>query len=103
MLHRLHYHLLSFPTYRVYSRKGIRRVRQLFGCPEPWGVLIALLQKNPDAVYLDVGAFDGSTIQRVLDECTSPIHAFEPTPESFARGFVLTENRDKGLARSPEF
>jgi FkbM family methyltransferase len=85
MIRQLHSRLLSCSAYRVTSRKVIRRVRQLFGCPEPWGLLISILQKHPEAVYLDVGAFDGSTIERILDECPNPIHAFEPTRETFSR------------------
>jgi FkbM family methyltransferase len=85
MIQQLHYRFLGCSPYRVASRAIIRKVRTLFGCPEPWGVLIHLLRKYPQAVYLDVGSFDGSTIQRILDECTNPVHAFEPTAESFAR------------------
>jgi FkbM family methyltransferase len=80
-----HYMLTAWTPYRRFSRIIIRQVKRAFGCPEPWGTLIHILKSNPRAAYLDVGAFDGSTIQRILDECTNPVHAFEPTPESFAR------------------
>jgi FkbM family methyltransferase len=82
---KVHYALTAWGPYRRLSRLLIRRIRAVFGCPEPWGVLISFLKAHPDSVYLDIGAFDGATIQRIRDECPNTIHAFEPTPESFTR------------------
>lgn len=83
MLRALHYRLTKNSLYRVTSRRLIRRLRQGLGTPEPWGALIALLARYPESVYLDIGAHNGDTIQRVRDECRNPIHGFEPTPKIY--------------------
>lgn len=84
MIRSIHHWLTRNSNYRVASRKQLRRIKRALGCPEPWGDLIALLQKHPDAAYLDLGAHLGYTIERVADECGNKIHGFEPTPDSFA-------------------
>jgi FkbM family methyltransferase len=83
LLKRIHMSLLRFSVYRAYSRKKIRTIKTALGCPDAWGELIAMLRNHPKAMYLDVGAHTGATVQRISDECSNPIHAFEPTPSSY--------------------
>ena len=46
--------------------------------------LVARLLCQAGDVVLDVGAYQGETVQRYLDSGARMVHAFEPHPDSFA-------------------
>jgi FkbM family methyltransferase len=56
---------------------------------DPYGDLYFWTKLSNAVAVLDIGAHQGDTIIRFLDELKIPIHAFEPTPESF----TLLESR----------
>lgn len=85
MLRDLHYSLTRFAKYRSHSRRMIRYLKNFLGCPDPWEYILRLLREHPDAIYLDIGAHVGATIERIADECDNLIHGFEPTPDSFQK------------------
>lgn len=55
------------------------------GCPDPYGDLLTIIHKRNPAAYLDIGAFQGTTVVKIRDESSIPIHAFEPSPDAFTR------------------
>src|SRR6266480_777638 len=81
MLRWIHGQLVKFPLTRGPQRRLARRLKQLLGCPDAYGDLVNVCRKARPAAVLDVGAFEGETVLKFLDELPGvPIHAFEPTP-----------------------
>lgn len=58
-------------------------MKAFLGYPDAYGDLLEWSRLSIPAAILDVGAHVGETVTRFLDESTIPIHAFEPTPESY--------------------
>jgi FkbM family methyltransferase len=67
---------------RVVRRRLLRKARRFVKSPDAWGDIIDILNANPEALFLDIGAHTGGTVQRIHDECANRIVAFEPTESS---------------------
>jgi hypothetical protein len=79
---------------RIAARKMARLGRQMLRCPDAWLDITKILRSKPETIYIDVGAHIGITVDRILDECSNPVCAFEPTPESFAQLNRRMKNHD---------
>lgn len=83
----------TYATRRM-MRWSASRLREAMHVPNPYAdLLIIFRERNPMAI-LDVGAFIGQTVLKFADEFGGvPIHAFEPTPDSFE----LLVRRTRGI------
>lgn len=69
---------------RRIMRKVARKTRAYFHVPDPYADLLTMFKTCQPTAILDIGAYDGRTALRFADEFGDvPIHAFEPTPDSF--------------------
>jgi FkbM family methyltransferase len=85
MLRWLHAQLVKFPLTRGPQRRFTRRIKRLLGCPDAYEDLIKICRKVHPAAVLDIGAHEGDTVLKFLDELKGlSIHAFEPAPEQAA-------------------
>jgi FkbM family methyltransferase len=77
--------ILKHKIARTAARRVARFGRKMLRCPDAWHDIQSFLISQPEVVYIDVGAHIGITVDRILDECSNKVCAFEPTPESFAQ------------------
>jgi len=68
---------------RITARRIARLGRKMLRCPDAWLDIQNFLISQPEVIYIDVGAHIGMTVDRILDECSNEVCAFEPTQESF--------------------
>jgi|GEM_PF-1037034 len=81
----------TYPTRRA-MRWSAGRLREAMHVPNPYADLLTIFRERRPAAILDVGAFTGQTVLKFADEFGGvPIHAFEPTPDSFDRLVRRTE------------
>lgn len=86
--------ILKHKLARLTARRIARFGRKLLRCPDAWHDVQSFLTSHPEVVYIDVGAHIGMTVDRILDECSNKVCAFEPTPESFAQLSRRTNHRN---------
>lgn len=77
--------LMHYGPARRFLRRQSRRVKSTLGYPDAYGDLLAWMADTDPAAVLDIGAFEGDTVERIVDETSVPVHAFEPTPDSYRR------------------
>ena len=83
ILRSIHSLLVRSAITRRWERRLARQVKSICGVPDAFGDLFAIARRHQPTAILDVGAFQGSTVLRFVDELPISVHAFEPTPESF--------------------
>src|SRR5690606_39766489 len=71
MRRKIHMAMLGQRSYRILSRKMIRKVKSSLGCPDAWGELASILKANPNARYLDIGAHHGRSEERRARKATT--------------------------------
>ena len=93
LLRAVHDSLIRIPGWRRYQRRISRRIKASIDVPDAYGDLFAIARATRAAAILDIGSYTGDTIERFVDELSTPVYGFEPTPESFqtlARRFEKT-------------
>lgn len=83
LIRNFHAALVSATITRRIQTRFVRMLKSTMGCPDAYGDLIEIVRRKSVNAILDVGAHHGLTIRKFTDEVDTPIHAFEPTPESF--------------------
>lgn len=83
LVKRVHAALVSKAVTRRFQTRFIRMLKSTMGCPDAYGDLIQVVRRNRVSAILDVGAHHGLSVRKFIDEVSTPIHAFEPTPHSF--------------------
>lgn len=86
MLHLIHKTLLSTPLTRRLHRKTLVRLKHALGYSDPYNDLESVIRSTEPSAILDIGSHIGKTIHRISDfSGDTPIHGFEPTPDSFEK------------------
>ena len=86
MLKEMHKLLVGNSFSRKYQRRLTRWLKNSMGVPDAYGDLFNIIEKNKIEAVLDLGSFEGKTINRFLDEIDLDVYSFEPTPYMFVTG-----------------
>ena len=86
--------ILKHKLVRITARRIAHFGRKMLRCPDAWHDIQSFLISQPEVVYIDVGAHIGLTVDRILDECSNQVCAFETTPESFTQLSRRMETHD---------
>ena len=82
MLKQIHRALVRNSFTRRHEWRLVCSMKRLLDAPDAYVDLMSIVRTRHPVAILDLGAFHGNTVARFLDECSIPIHAFEPTPAS---------------------
>ncbi len=85
MLKEMHKLLVGNSFSRKYQRRLTRWLKNSMGVPDAYGDLFNIIEKNKIEAVLDLGSFEGKTINRFLDEIDLDVYSFEPTPYMFEK------------------